>query len=343
MISYKSVDEIIRTIVLSATDKKPVRLIYDAKLDVLGDTNCYDYDDGILVRIQCPKKFVNPTTQQVQKGFMTNQKFCVMVITAYHETKHILQNIDYLSKTKSEIINKMAIEEFAHWQSPDYYNLTYKSNICEIDAEKYALINAKPLLEYYVGSVKAEKLILKYINRKVENKNYFNLAHQNSLDSAVTLLHDCFVANLNHLDLFRYPQDYNNKIGQDAFYDSLFNRSGRDVDLQYDKITDGWNQRKFMVYIAYKYNTVNRYITENHILYTAPWLKDSSLLIDKSLNISHETDNIITPNNSTKEYIPNMENLHDWLHKTQQDIEKRRTSKSLNFDINKSDDGQPSL
>ena len=271
MISFRNADKIIQSIFPSKIHERDVVLIYDSKLDVLGNTDFYSHN-FIVVEIKCPKLF------NAMNGIMTNRAFTIMLIVAYHELQHLLQHESFFVNTKN--IN-LAIEEYAHWKSRDYYNATYKNNICEIDAERNGLSKTQKLLTNILDEQEANELIAYYIKRKIQNNNYFDIEDFVSVDDIISVLDEKFIKYSNHLELFNYPSSYRANLRQDAFYDTLFNRSGRYKDYQYDKITDGWKQRKFMVFIAYKYNGLATYITKDHILYHESWLQDPSILLDK--------------------------------------------------------------
>lgn len=112
---------------------------------------------------------------------ISDEKFVMMVQTAFHEAEHYHQTVDMFQNLKStdSNIQEMAVQYMLGKYFVSYYDNNYKNLKQEIDAEKVSLINTRAYIKVQVPEIQDVDACMVYNikNRKVwcGSKNVFSV------------------------------------------------------------------------------------------------------------------------------------------------------------------------
>lgn len=103
--------------------------------------------------------------------------FLSIVANAYHEEGHVIQYTKKFIDDFSDDALAMSLEDIAAYKNPYYYqhaivsnisgiHAMYYYNLCELDAEKHAIMKLHEYVEREFPSVDADKAVLQYVEHK---------------------------------------------------------------------------------------------------------------------------------------------------------------------------------
>lgn len=231
------------------------------------------HDQNLMTAIGCKDVLKSNFRENRITDRIAVKDFSVLLIAAYHERQHIQHNIDFLHKTDEKTL-KLAIENAAKNYNKQYYNETYWTDLCEIDAEEHGIKNAYHHLSSLYDEQTAQQLIMSYIHiRQTMAPNYFINENVKNIDDVIESFDRAAEREINHKQFFVY-HDLNQAMSLDKFAQKVSSDEEKMMDTSYSYIQDGWEQRKYMCILNVQETNEKKLLPDGHILRKQNWYAD---------------------------------------------------------------------
>lgn len=100
------------------------------------------------------------------------RKFTQVAVAAFHEGRHVERYVQ-MKSDPSPILHDLSMNHLACNNNNQYEIYNWHRLIKEWDAERYAISNAGQFLQDVLDDDIADRLMLQYVNSRIENSDYF--------------------------------------------------------------------------------------------------------------------------------------------------------------------------